>query len=159
VPYLYNAVKPRATHNVMIFHPSDGDPFATLLQAARERRGLRQEDVADALGVSRTLITKWEAGLRKRPVTAADVTKLKKLFPDVPVLAWLSALGFPISDDAELEEDSVVVARAYQDAVDGQRLAVRGALLLPPEHPPAPGGTSLRRHRAMGLRDRRETQE
>jgi transcriptional regulator with XRE-family HTH domain len=73
VPYLYNVVKPRATHNVMISHPGEGDTFGFLLRDVRERSSVRQEDVADALNVSRTLITKWEAGKRKRPITGGDV--------------------------------------------------------------------------------------
>lgn len=35
----------------------------TQLEKRRKAKGLRQEDVAQACGVDRTTVTKWEAGL------------------------------------------------------------------------------------------------
>ena len=43
--------------------PSDhGHDWAKLLLAARKRKGLTQEDVADLSGVSRRTLTRWEGG-------------------------------------------------------------------------------------------------
>jgi transcriptional regulator with XRE-family HTH domain len=51
--------------------PSDrGRAFAALLLAARKRKGLRQEDVAERSGVSRRTLTRWEGGNAER--TDAD---------------------------------------------------------------------------------------
>lgn len=51
--------------------PSDrGRAFAALLVAARKRKGLRQEDVAERSGVSRRTLTRWEGGNAER--TDAD---------------------------------------------------------------------------------------
>ena len=37
--------------------------FGKRIRAARERAGFTQEDVAEAVGVSRTAVTRWEQGV------------------------------------------------------------------------------------------------
>lgn len=154
---MYHAVKPCATHFVMFFH-AEGNPFGSLLRELREREGLRQEDVADVLGVDRTLIAKWEKGDRKRPVTGKDIEGLHKIFPEMPVLQWLSALGFPVSVEG-FDEEAAVVAQAYQDAGADRRLLARLALQLEPRRSDDGPGRSLRRLAAKDRPDRQGNQE
>ena len=42
-------------------------PSPALRRSIREDAGLTQEDVATALGVSRAIVSRWEAGLRRPP--------------------------------------------------------------------------------------------
>jgi transcriptional regulator with XRE-family HTH domain len=68
--------------------PSDrGRAFAALLLAARKRKGLRQEDVAERSGVSRRTLTRWEGG------------NAEKTDPD-GVRAVCDVLGIDLTDAA-----------------------------------------------------------
>jgi len=64
------------------------EQWAKRLRAERERRGLTQQDVADAVGCTRSCISSWERGItsprhesRKLLADALDVEPAK-LFPE-----------------------------------------------------------------------------
>ncbi len=75
------------------------------LRAARTRRGLSQEDVADSLGLPRTSVTNIESG--NREVSTLELTRLASLY----------RISAAILLDAEMSEDaSVVLMRALKQA-------------------------------------------
>lgn len=75
------------------------------LRAARERRGLSQQDVADSLGLPRTSVTNIEAA--NREVSTLELTRLASLYRISPA----ALLDAGMSEDA-----SVVLMRALQQA-------------------------------------------
>lgn len=139
----YHTVNPRDTQIVMI-SPAPNDRFALLLRDTRTLRDLAQEDVAQALGVDRSLVSQWERGVRKRPVTGEDVGRLVKLFPEVTALRWVISLGFPLSFDGIEDEEGAVVQEAYQAASDETRRIVRLALGVESPRPRDELGRSFR---------------
>jgi Zn-dependent peptidase ImmA (M78 family)/DNA-binding XRE family transcriptional regulator len=75
------------------------------LRAAREHRGLSQQEVADALSLPRTAVTNIESG--NREVSTLELTRLANLYRICPAALL----------DASLSEDaSVVLMRALQQA-------------------------------------------
>lgn len=60
-------------------------PPPALRRHIREQVGLSQEDIADALGVGRTAVTRWETGSREpgRAVRVAYVALLERLAEEV----------------------------------------------------------------------------
>jgi transcriptional regulator with XRE-family HTH domain len=46
-------------------HSQEHKRLIALLRRARERSGLRQQDVADALGVPQSFVSKYESGERR----------------------------------------------------------------------------------------------
>lgn len=77
------------------------------IRHARERRGINQQTVADALGIPRTAVTNIEAGTRS--VSTLELTKLGALF-NLPPAAFFDGSG--VSDLA------VVRARALSEATN-----------------------------------------
>ena len=60
--------KPLASIYGVPMAPDDrGKAFAELIVEARRRKGWRQDDLVEASGVSRRLITRWEGGDASRP--------------------------------------------------------------------------------------------
>lgn len=53
------------------------------LTVARERRGMTQQDLASAIGVSRSTVARWEGGIE-----APSFWRL---------IAWAEAVGHPLS--------------------------------------------------------------
>ena len=93
------------------------------LRDARERRGLSQQVVADALGLPRTAVTNMEAG--QRAVSTLELTKLADLYAR-PV-AWLLAQQSSATDDL-----SIVLPRALPEMQDAPEIgdAIRRMLDL-----------------------------
>lgn len=75
------------------------------LRAARERRGLSQQEVADSLQIPRTAVTNIESGLRE--VSTLELTRFAHLYRISPT----SLLEMGMSEDA-----SVVLMRALEQA-------------------------------------------
>lgn len=75
------------------------------LSAARRKRGLSQEEVAEKLGVSRQTISKWESG-----ETLPDIRQSKRL----AVLYRLS-LDELIDFDVDVKEIEEVIARTSEE--------------------------------------------
>jgi Zn-dependent peptidase ImmA (M78 family)/transcriptional regulator with XRE-family HTH domain len=75
------------------------------LRAARERRGLSQQKVAEAMNFPRTAVTNFESG--NREVSTLELTRLAELYHVAPA----SLLSPEFSEDA-----SVVLLRALQQA-------------------------------------------
>ncbi|RQT56334.1 XRE family transcriptional regulator [Burkholderia cepacia] len=73
--------------------------MAKRLREAREYLGLSQDEVANALGISRPAVTNIESGVRK--VDALELDKLAKLYGR-PVQALLTG-GEPEANDARVE--------------------------------------------------------
>ena len=83
----------------------DGAELGKRLRAARERLGLSQQAVADALGLPRTAVTNMESGLR--PVSTLELTMLAALFGQ--------SVAFFLSLEEEAEDLSVVLPRALPE--------------------------------------------
>jgi len=84
----------------------DAAQLGSRLRAARDRRGLSQQTVADALGLPRTAITNIETGARA--VSTLEITKLAELYGQTPAY-FLTA-----SEQAE-EDLSIVLHRAVPE--------------------------------------------
>ena len=76
------------------------------LRAARDRRGLSQQAVADALGLPRTAITNMETGARA--VSTLEITKLADLYGQTPAY-------FLSPNEKEAEDLLVVLHRALPE--------------------------------------------
>jgi Zn-dependent peptidase ImmA (M78 family)/transcriptional regulator with XRE-family HTH domain len=86
---------------------SDAAQLGPRLRDARERRGLSQQAVAEALGLPRTAVTNIETG--NRSLSTTELTKLANLY-DRPVASFLE-------DEATTADDaSVILLRALQQA-------------------------------------------
>lgn len=94
-------------------------------QAVRNRRrqlGLRQEDIATRLGVSRGLVSQWEQGTTR--ISAKDLVRVAEalgvtvadLFghPAVSNLLWLSPRAHAATNDEELAD---VLRREHQEKI------------------------------------------
>src|SRR5690606_8962344 len=75
------------------------------LRAARERRGLSQQAVADALGLPRTAVTNMESG--NRAVSTLELTKLAALYGQ--------STAFFLLPNEEEEDLSIVLHRALPE--------------------------------------------
>jgi Zn-dependent peptidase ImmA (M78 family)/transcriptional regulator with XRE-family HTH domain len=84
----------------------DAAQLGSRLRAARDRRGLSQQAVADALGLPRTAITNIETGARA--VSTLEMTKLADLYGQTP--AYFLAANEPAAEDL-----SVVLHRALPE--------------------------------------------
>ncbi len=82
--------------------------FGERLRVARERRGLNQQEVADALGLPRTAVTNMETG--NRQISTLELSKLAKLYRRSP--AW-----FFEGENAQVEDSATVLLRAIETAV------------------------------------------
>ena len=81
----------------------DAAQLGNRLRAARDRRGLSQQAVADALGLPRTAITNMETGARA--VSTLEITKLADLYGQTPAY-------FLSPNEQEAEDLLVVLHRA-----------------------------------------------
>jgi len=84
----------------------DAAQLGDRLRAARDRRGLSQQAVADALGLPRTAITNMETGARA--VSTLEITKLANLYGQTPAY-------FLASNEQETEDLFVVLHRALPE--------------------------------------------
>lgn len=84
---------------------SDAVQLGLRLRAARERRGLSQQAVADALGLPRTAVTNMESG--NRAVSTLELTKLAELYGQ--------STAFFLSPNQEAEDLSIVLHRALPE--------------------------------------------
>lgn len=80
------------------------------LRSARERRGISQQAVAEALGLPRTAVTNMETG--KRTVSTLELTRMAEIYGQ-------SAAYFFGESDTETQEDiSVVLHRALPEMAE-----------------------------------------
>ena len=84
----------------------DAAQLGNRLRAARDRRGLSQQAVADALGLPRTAITNIETGARA--VSTLEITKLADLYGQTPAY-------FLSPNEKEAEDLLVVLHRALPE--------------------------------------------
>lgn len=84
----------------------DAAQLGSRLRAARDRRGLSQQAVADALGLPRTAITNIETGARA--VSTLEMTKLADLYGQTPSY-------FLAANEQAAEDLSVVLHRALPE--------------------------------------------
>jgi Zn-dependent peptidase ImmA (M78 family)/transcriptional regulator with XRE-family HTH domain len=89
----------------------DAAQIGRRLRVARERRGLSQQEVADTLKLPRTAVTNIETG--NRAVSTLELTKMVSLYR-VPVARILD------DEQAEMEDLSIILPRALQDATNGR---------------------------------------
>jgi Zn-dependent peptidase ImmA (M78 family)/transcriptional regulator with XRE-family HTH domain len=87
----------------------DAAQLGDRLRAARERCGLSQQAVADALGLPRTAITNMESGART--VSTLEITKLADLYGQTP--------AYFLSPNGEETEDLFVVLHRVLPEIDG----------------------------------------
>jgi Zn-dependent peptidase ImmA (M78 family)/plasmid maintenance system antidote protein VapI len=83
----------------------DAAQLGSHLRAARERRGLSQQAVADALSLPRTAVTNMESG--NRAVSTLELTKLAALYGQ--------STAFFLSPNEEAEDLSIVLHRALPE--------------------------------------------
>lgn len=107
--------------------PAVRDRFGQLLKDARERADLSQEDIGQELGVDRSLVSQWERGDRKSPVSNEHVNRLSRLIR-VPVLDLVLALGYDVRVPGIENEQQATVLRLYQEALPEVQRAILGAL-------------------------------
>lgn len=93
----------RSPEPASAFSPeADGDrsrvSLARIVQQARRQRGWTQQDVADQLGVTALSVSRWERGLAHPHLTVAERLFALLDVPDVPLSAYLSAVGTPASN-------------------------------------------------------------
>ena len=96
---------------------SDAAQLGPRLRDAREKRGLSQQAVAEALGLPRTAVTNIEAG--NRSLSTTELTRLASLY-DRPVASFLE------DEATTLDDASVILLRALQQASNGPEF--RGAI-------------------------------
>ena len=87
----------------------DAAQLGNRLRAARDRRGLSQQAVADALGLPRTAITNIETGARA--VSTLEITKLADLYGQTP--------AYFLSPNEEEAEDLFVVLHRVLPEIEG----------------------------------------
>jgi Zn-dependent peptidase ImmA (M78 family)/transcriptional regulator with XRE-family HTH domain len=87
----------------------DAAQLGRRLRAARERRGLSQEAVADALGLPRTAVTNMEAGTRA--ISTLEITKLADLFG--------KTASYFLAPNEEAAEDLLVVLHRAAPEIEG----------------------------------------
>ena len=88
----------------------DAAQLGERLRRARERRGLSQQAVAEALGLPRTAVTNIETG--NRTVATLELARLADLYGASPA-------GFFAADAAPAEEDAAVVLPRVLASLDG----------------------------------------
>jgi Zn-dependent peptidase ImmA (M78 family)/transcriptional regulator with XRE-family HTH domain len=121
-------------------HPEEIMPIAENLVRARSDSGLGQEDLANALGVSRAMISYWEAGSRlpndrqltalsrllRTPIAVLVGTDEPASSPDVAAML-LRGTDQALADDALPGlRDFVEFLDAYAELADATGFAVRG---------------------------------
>jgi transcriptional regulator with XRE-family HTH domain len=98
--------------------------FGRAVKAARERAGLTQQQLADAAGVRRNMVSQWETGLSA--AGEERVAELERIL-QVPAgdLGWHLGFGRPpalgsavdaIEADPNLSEDAKRILRAAYEA-------------------------------------------
>jgi Zn-dependent peptidase ImmA (M78 family)/transcriptional regulator with XRE-family HTH domain len=87
----------------------DAAQLGNRLRAARDRRGLSQQAVADALGLPRTAITNIETGARA--VSTLEITKLADLYGQTPACF--------LSPNEQEAEDLLVVLHRTAPEIEG----------------------------------------
>jgi len=85
----------------------DATQLGNRLRVARERRGLSQQAVADALDLPRTAVTNMESG--SRAVSTLELTKLAEIY------GYSAAFFLAANEEPEAEDLSVVLHRALPE--------------------------------------------
>lgn len=134
-----------------------------------------REDLSREIGreVNEGEVAKWirERGLpmERKTWSNLEIGRTQTIKPEVAnvlptilpvtVRQIVKALGFTLAFDGIADEEEPEILEAWRDAQDGQRLAVRGALLLPVRQPAGEDGRSLRRQLATGRQDHQGSRE
>ena len=113
--------------------PDMGTPLAKSIRAARERRGISQQAVADHIGVSRQSVTHWETG-KNLPSTehlmevcaflGTSVEALKAGIPAVPPAPGIGRIGdFKMVNDQrqEARDFEQEMIRAHTDPASARQ--------------------------------------
>jgi transcriptional regulator with XRE-family HTH domain len=87
---------------------------------ARQRKGWRQEDLADAARVSRDVIAKTEAGITRMPKSIEQIAGALEVPP-----AWLA---FGAEEIGEWDADTLAVAKRYSDLPQDLKAAIKTLL-------------------------------
>lgn len=112
---------------------------AQRLRSARDTLGLTQEDVASALGITRTSVIAMEAG--KRNVTALELRRLARLYRRE--VSWMLGEG-PESIEGRSAEDQALFRATAQLSADDKEQVLRFAQFLAAAE--APPGSRARSH-------------
>lgn len=129
-----------------------------LVRVAREREGLTQADLAERLGIERTMVSQLELGRPKKPIEPTVVNRLATIL-NLSVLEMVIALGYDVRFDGIEDEEEVALLEAYRGSEPALKQASRAVLGLPGSWQSGTDLPSLRRLAATGRRDRQETQE
>lgn len=113
--------------------PAGADRLGQLIREARRRRDLRQEDVADRIGVDRSLVSQWERGDRQGPLAPEHVQRLSTTL-GVPALELLTAMGYDVRFEGVQDEQEVALLDLFRQAPPlYQRAVLRGLQALSDE--------------------------
>lgn len=105
--------------------PLDPDAFPERFRTLRKARGLSQADLAEAVGVHFTQVSRYERG-DSRP-NAATVTKLARHL-DTTVDYLMNGTADEIAADAGLERELIARLRQVQDLPRDERRTVLALL-------------------------------
>jgi len=100
----------------------DAAQLGSRLRLARERRGLSQQAVADALGLPRTAVTNMETG--NRAISTLELTKLADLY------GYSAAFFLGANEGTGTEDLSVVLLRALPGIEDTPKVEAEVRRLL-----------------------------
>ena len=87
---------------------------------ARQRKGWRQDDLADAAKVSRDVIAKTEAGITRMPKSIEQIAVALEVPP-----AWLA---FGAAEIDSWDEETLAVAKRYAELPSDLRSAIKTLL-------------------------------
>ncbi|MGD9827097.1 MAG: helix-turn-helix domain-containing protein [Hyphomicrobiaceae bacterium] len=105
---------------------SDHVPLGSLVRDARRLRNLSQDELAEALKVSRMTVSQLERGRPKKPLDADFVNRLARVL-DLPVVEMLAAMGYALDFDGLQDEREVTLLRLYRATPPPyQRAVLRG---------------------------------
>ena len=109
--------------------------LGNLISANRKARGLLQQEVADRIGMTRSLYSQLETGHRKEPLTPLQARAVSA-FLGIPMLSLVNAMGYPVECPELQDAWEVALVEGYrrQDA-ETKRFLLRG---LGIESDPAP---------------------
>lgn len=139
--------RPERTYGVRMRHNDDAarDSWATLVRRNRERLQMSQQQLADALGIKRETVSRWESGKLARPAYDTAVAAIRALGID-------RTEGLRVAGYAEGDEQPDPYAYVREMGLDPSNRVVRRILNL--------AGVSeefrmraLRREKQMQLRD------
>lgn len=104
----------------MTTHTQTGETLAIRMRKARNAKGLTQQELADASGLSRDAIAKIETGHAQFTRKIQEIAKVL----DVSA-AWLQ---FGVEEVGKLEKDSLETALAFQELSESQQEKIKSLI-------------------------------